>query len=405
MKRKTWATAAGAALAITALAGCTATAADGGTEDGPIKVGVVLPMTGPYAILGGPGSAALNLMADQINADGGIDGRPLELTIKDDTTDVTQSVTEYNQLAASGEYDVLISSSFVSASAAISESATAAQIPTLSLGPVSAYGDGSNEWIFVVPATAEVYGEAMIEYFSAIGVEKLAVGFTGGDLFGTGGSEATLKYADEAGIEIVLNEPFDQAATDFTPLITKALGSGADAFLVWGAGPAPAIITGQFAGMGAGSGMELYMTGAQASTLYTGPLGEAAEGIVLSSNLAVAGAGLPEGSLKTQIDDFAALWAGSDSAADYPYPPQFAFEGAAALQLIKAAIEAAGTTDHASVRDALEALDVLTVVGRKAFSPSDHVGSTTRDLAIVQIQGGDFIAIDYTLERFAELTD
>jgi hypothetical protein len=48
---------------------------------------------------------------------------------------------------------------------------------------------------------------------------------------------------------------------------------------------------------------------------------------------------------------------------------------------------------------------VLTVVGRKAFSPTDHVGSTTADLAIVQIQGGDFIAIDYTLERFADLTD
>jgi branched-chain amino acid transport system substrate-binding protein len=405
MMRKTWAIAAGAALAITALAGCTTTGAEGASDDGPIKVGVILPLTGPYAILGGPGQAAMELMAEQINADGGIDGRDLELTFKDDTTDVTQSVTEYNQLAASGEYDVLISSTFVSASAAISESAIAAQIPTLSLGPVSAYGDGSNEWIFVVPATAELYGQAMIEYFSAIGVEKLAVGYTGGDLFGTGGSDATLRYADEAGIEIVLNEPFDQAATDFTPLITKALDSGADAFLVWGAGPAPAIITGQFAGMGAGSGMELYMTGAQASTLYSIPVGEAAEGIVLSSNLAVAGAGLPEGSLKTQIDDFAALWAASDAAADYAYPPQFAFEGAAALQLVKAAIEAAGSTDHAAVREALEGLDVLTVVGRKAFSPTDHVGSTTADLAIVQIQNGDFVAIDYTLERFAALTD
>ncbi len=122
-------------------------------------------------------------------------------------------------------------------------------------------------------------------------------------------------------------------------------------------------------------------------------MGEAAEGIVLSSNLAVAGAALPDGDLKTQIDDFAAVWAESDSAADYPYPPQFAFEGAAALQLIKAAIEAAGTTDHAAVRDALEGLDVLTVVGRKAYSPTDHVGSTTADLAIVQIQGGDFVAV------------
>ncbi|WP_309712019.1 ABC transporter substrate-binding protein [Pseudolysinimonas sp.] len=405
MKRKSWVIAAAAAVAITALAGCTTPGASGESDEGPIKVGVILPMTGPLAILGGPGSAAMGLMADKINAEGGIDGRQVELTIKDDTTDVTQSVTEYNQLAASGEYDVIVSSTFVSASAAISESAIAAQIPTLSLGPVSAYGDGSNEWIFVVPATAEVYGQAMIEYFSEIGIETLAVGYTGGDLFGTGGSEATLQYAEEAGIEIVLNEPFDQGATDFTPLITKALETNADAFIVWGAGAPPAIITGQFAAMGAGSGMELYMTGAQASTLYTGPLGGAAEGIVLSSNLAVAGADLPAGALKTEIDEFAALWADSDAAAEYPYPPQFAFEGAAALQLIKAAIEAAGSTDHAAVRDALEGLDLLTVVGRKAFSPTDHVGTTTAGLAIVQIQDGQFVATEYSLERFEELTD
>ncbi|WP_191283204.1 ABC transporter substrate-binding protein [Pseudolysinimonas yzui] len=403
MKRKSWVIAAAAAVAITALAGCTASGAEGGSDDGPIKVGVVLPLTGPYAILGGPGSAAMELMAEQINSEGGIDGRQIELTFKDDTTDVTQSVTEYNQLAASGEYDVLVSSSFVSASAAISESATAAQIPTLSLGPVSAYGDGSNEWIFVVPATAEIYGQAMVEYFTAIGVEKLAIGYTGGDVFGTGGSESTVQYADEAGLEIVLNEPFDQAATDFTPLITKALDSGADAFLVWGAGPAPGIITGQFAAQGAGSGVQLYMTGAQASTLYSIPVGEAGEGVILSSNLAVAGADIPAGSLKTQIDDFAALWAASDSAADYPYPPQFAFEGAAAIQLIKAAIEAAGSTDHAAVRDALEGLDILTTIGRKAYSPTDHVGLTTADLAIVEIQDGAFVATEYSIERFADL--
>ena len=139
------------------------------------------------------------------------------MTIKDDKTDVPQSVTEFNQLAADRSYSAILSSSFVSASTAVGPSAESNKIPTIALGPVSAFADGSNPYAFTGVAIPEVYAQAMVDYLADQGYESLAIGYTGDDVYGELGNEATVAAAEEAGIDVVLDEPFDQPATDFTP--------------------------------------------------------------------------------------------------------------------------------------------------------------------------------------------
>jgi branched-chain amino acid transport system substrate-binding protein len=382
-----------ALLATAALAGCaTATSGGGEEETGPIRLGMVVPLTGPYAALGTADKAAAEQLVDAINADGGILGREVELTVNDDKTDVTQSVTEYNQLAADPGISLIFSSSFVSASTATGPSAQSSKVPTLALGPVSAFADGSNPYAFTVPATPAVYAKALVDYFDAEGIDSLAIAYVGTDVYGQTGNEATVAAAEEAGIEILLDEPYDQGATDFAPLVSKVKESGADGFLVWGAGPAPVIITKQLEGQG----VRTFMTGAQASNLYVEPSGTAAEGVVLSSSIAVPGAELPAGPLKDTIDQFAGPWEKENGV----YPPQFAFDGAAGIQLAQAAIEAAGSSDREAIRNALESLDVLTVVGRYTYSATNHSGLDSSAIAIVEVSGGAFIATDYAKEQF-----
>ena len=257
---------------------------------------------------------------------------------------------------------------------------------------MSAFADGSNPYAFTGVAIPEVYAQAMVDYVAAQGYQSLAIGYTGKDVYGEVGNEATVAAAKEAGIDVVLDETFDPSATDFSPLITKVKAAEPDAFLVWGAGPAPVIITKQFAG----SGIPLLMTGAQASQLYVEPAGAAAEGVIMTSSIAVPGRELPGGPLKDLVDAFTGPWLKSQDA----YPPQFAFDGATGIQLLKAAIEKAGSTDREKVRDALESLDVLTPTGRFTFSEDDHAGLDTDAVAIVEVQDGDLKATPYSLERF-----
>ena len=78
--------AAVAASIALALTGCGASnfggdSGDAASEEGPIKIGAVLDITGVGANLGVPEQNTLNMLAEQLNADGGIDGREVELII------------------------------------------------------------------------------------------------------------------------------------------------------------------------------------------------------------------------------------------------------------------------------------------------------------------------------------
>jgi len=387
---------AAVAAAVLLLSGCATGAAGGGHTEptGPIKIGMIVPITGPYSPLGTGDKAAAEQVVAAVNKAGGVNGRQLELTVQDDKTDVTQSVTLFNQMAADKSVSAIFSSSFVSASAAVGPSAASAKIPILALGPISAFADGSNKYAFTVPATPELYAQQLVNYFSSVKLKKLAIGYTDGDVYGQTGNAATLAAAKKAGIDVVLDEPFDRTATDFTALITHVKGSGADGFLVWGAGPAPVIITKQFQG----SGIKLYMTGAEATTLYTQPSGAAAEGVVMASAAAVAAPALPAGPFATTIKSFTGPWQTANSGA---LPPQFAFDGAAGVQILVAAIKKAGSADRESIRKALDSLSVLTVNGRYNYSPTDHGGLTTDDIAIVEVKDGAFLPTAYTVKQFA----
>lgn len=382
-----------AAGALSLTAACSAADAGSSKSTGPVKIGVVVPVTGFLSPLGLGDKAAVEQEVKAINDAGGVLGRKLEVTIKDDKSDVPQSVTEFNQLAADKSYSAILSSSFVSASTAVGPSAKTTKIPIVALGPVSAFADGSNPYAFTGVAVPEVYAQAMVDYLAAQKVSSLAIGYTGKDLYGETGNKATVAAAKKAGIDVVLDEPYDQTATDFSALVSKVKAAKPAAFLVWGAGPAPVIISKQFAG----SGIPLLMTGAQASQLYVKPAGAAAEGVVMTSSIAVPGRELPAGPLKDLVDAFTGPWAKTNAG----YPPQFAFDGATGVQLLKAAIEKAGSTDRAKVRDALESLDVLTPTGRFTFSKTDHAGLDTDAVAIVKVENGDLKTTPYSLQRFS----
>ena len=197
-------TVAGALALALALAACGSADEAGDDSSGPIKIGVVVPLTGPFAPLGIGDKAAIEQEVKRINADGGVLGRDLEVTIKDDKTDVPQSVTEYNQLAADRSYTAILSSSNVAASTAIGPSAESNKIPTIALGPVSAFKDGSQRLRLHVRRHPRALrrGDGRLPR-GAEGIESLAIAYTSEDPYGKNGNDATVEAAEAAGIDVV----------------------------------------------------------------------------------------------------------------------------------------------------------------------------------------------------------
>jgi branched-chain amino acid transport system substrate-binding protein len=114
-----------AALAATALFGTavTATAADNpglvpkkvwNSKAAKIKVGLIAPMTGIFAVLGKSQQASLQVVADQINAAGGIGGAKIELVIRDGGLDPVASANHAKELAGDSSINLVVGPSISS---------------------------------------------------------------------------------------------------------------------------------------------------------------------------------------------------------------------------------------------------------------------------------------------------
>jgi branched-chain amino acid transport system substrate-binding protein len=74
-------------------------AEEGGEPTGdPIRIGTLTSLTGPFAAWGVQVRDGMQLAVDEINADGGVDGRPLELVVSDDQSDPDAGATEMERL-------------------------------------------------------------------------------------------------------------------------------------------------------------------------------------------------------------------------------------------------------------------------------------------------------------------
>lgn len=386
------------ALSILAIASVTACSASGeapstGTSE-PITIAMISPLTGSLSTLGVDATAAAKQVVDQLNFSGGVNGRQINLVVKDDTSDVTQSVALFNQEAADASVSLILSSVSAAASAASGSSAESAEIPMLSVGPVSAYVDGSNKYAFGVAASTAVVSQTLAKFYKSTGVKKLAITYLTQSSQMQPAANETATGAKAAGVDVVLQEGFDATATDFTPLITHVKASGADALQIWGAGAAPAILAKQMTGQG----IQILGTGAQASQQFVTPVGAAAEGIELSTNTAMAGSDIPAGDFKTLVDSFASTWAKTHNGA---YPPQFAFDAGTSIQLAVAAISKAGSTDRAALTGALSNLSVLTLNGRFNYTPTNHSGLDSSAVIVAKIKGGQFVATPFSITQMA----
>jgi branched-chain amino acid transport system substrate-binding protein len=386
------------ALSVLAIASLTACSASGGAtptaSSGPVTIAMISPLTGALSSLGVDAAAAAKQVVDQVNSSGGVGGRQINLVVKDDTSEVTQSVALFNQEAADPSVTLILSSVSAAASAASGSSAESAKVPMLSVGPVGAYVNGSNKYAFGVAASTAVVSQTLAGFYKSTGIKKLAIAYLTQSSEMQPAAKATATDAQAAGVNVVLQEGFDATATDFTPLITHVKASGADALQIWGPGAAPAILAKQMAGQG----IQIVGTGAQASQRFITPVGAAAEGIELSANTAMAGSDISSGTFKTLVDKFASTWAKTHDGA---YPPQFAFDAGTSIQLAVAAIAKAGSTDRAAITSALSNLSVLTLNGRFTYSPTNHSGLDSSAVVIVKIKNGKLVATPYSIAQMA----
>ena len=368
---------AGAALALGAL---TAQAAE------PIKIGSVLPVTGPAAFLGDPELKTLQMYVDDINKKGGVLGRPLQLVHYDDGSDANKANGFAKRLIEDDKVDVLVGGTTTGATMSVAPLVDKAGIPFISLAGAVVIVEPVKKFVFKTPHTDRMAAEKVFEDMKKRGISKVALlSETSG--FGQSGKKETEGVAAKYGMTLVASETYGPKDTDMSPQLTKIKGTpGVQAVFIFGLGQGPAIATKNYKQLGIT--LPLYHAHGVASEEFIKLAGPAAEGARLP-----AAALLVANKLDAK-DPQKAVAVGYSKAFEEKWKTDVSTFGGHAydgLMLAVDAIKRAGSTDKAKVRDALEATKgYIGTGGIVNMSATDHMGLDLSAFKMLEIKNGDW---------------
>jgi branched-chain amino acid transport system substrate-binding protein len=202
-----------------------------------VNIGVIQPLSGANAQFGINSRNGIELVADGINATGGIKalgGAKIKLVVSDATSNPATALTAAQRLISQNELTAILGAFASSLTLAISEVTARADIPMLTNSYADEITGRGLESVFKVTAKASAIGRAQVNYTRAIAeaaggrIEKIAIMYED-TAYGTAQSRGLRRAAKEANIEVVMDEAYPLGITDATSLIDKLRASGAQA--------------------------------------------------------------------------------------------------------------------------------------------------------------------------------
>ena len=368
---------AGAALVLGAFA---ALAAE------PIKIGAVLSVTGPAAFLGEPELQTLQMYIEEINKNGGVIGRPLQLVQYDDGSDANKANGFTKRLIDDDKVDLLIGGTTTGSTMSMVPLVEKAGIPFISLAGAVVVIEPVKKNTFKVSHTDRMAAEKIYEDMKKRGITKVAL-FSETSGFGQSGRKESEAMAGKYGITLVANETFGPKDTDMSPQLTKIKNTpGVQAVYIFGLGQGPAIATKNYRQLGIT--LPLYHSHGVASEEFIKLAGPAAEGVRLP-----AAALLVADKLDAKDPQKPVVTAYRKAFSDKWKTDVSTFGGHAydALMISTNAIKKVGSTDKAKVRDAIEATKGYVGTGGIVnMSPTDHLGLDLSAFRLLEVKKGDW---------------
>lgn len=219
------------------LAGCSnggdgaAAGSASGDGAGTIKVGILGPQSGSVSNYGIACANGAQLYFDQLNEDGGINGKQIEYTVEDEKGDATEAVNAYNMLVENGVVgivgDVTTGPTIAVAQASVADNMPCVT-PSATAADVVTYGTN----YFRACVTDPEQGRIMADFAAEQGFKNVATLYLKGDDYSAGVEAAFVEEAGEKGLTVVTEQSYSDGDVDFKSQITNILAESPDAILV-----------------------------------------------------------------------------------------------------------------------------------------------------------------------------
>jgi branched-chain amino acid transport system substrate-binding protein len=373
--------------ALVILMACGVQAAD----QQPIKIGAFFALSGPAAPIGTPTKLVAEMVVDQINKSGGINGRPIELIIGDTESDPAKAATIAKKFIFSDKVAAIIGPTSTGEGMQVKKIVEEAGIPifmTVGGDPPIMQQTGPFTYIFKSPQRSSTAVARLFSYLKEKKLTNLGLLYAS-DPFGKDGAVWMEKLAPDYGITFVAKESFGPKDTDMTAQLTKIKNADPQAIICWTIGPAGAIVAKNKAQLGIK--VPLFQCHGQPGPEYIKLAGKASEGDRMPATKLMAVADLPDSDpQKKVIQNFIQLY--NDV---YHFDKQFPINthsGYAwdAITIVADGIRKAGT-DPKALRAAIEGTKgYVGVSGVYNLSPEDHNGLGPDSMVIIQVKDGKF---------------
>ena len=209
-------------------------AADNAATDGEITIAFIGNTTGDYAQYGIPVRNAVMLYFDQLNANGGINGKKVVVKEYDDKGDGVEAVNAYN-LAKENGITAVVGSVLTGTTIALADATYEDNMPQITASATAA-------GVTVMEDTGEVrtnvfracfidpfQGQKMAEYAAEkVGAKTAAVFYETGSDYSEGLKNAFVEEAEKLGLEVVATEAFATGDKDFKAQMTNIAAKNPD---------------------------------------------------------------------------------------------------------------------------------------------------------------------------------
>ena len=202
-----------------------------------VNVGVVVPLSGANAEFGKNSQQGIQLVADQINAAGGIKslgGAKIKLIVADSTSTPTTAATVAQRLVSENRCVGILGAYASSLTLALMQVTVRRRVPLLTMSFSDEITGSGYKYVFQIVPKASVIGEAQFNYplaalskLEKLSIKKAAVMYED-TAYGTSQAKGLRSAAKKANVELVMDEAYSPGISDATPLINKLRGSGAE---------------------------------------------------------------------------------------------------------------------------------------------------------------------------------
>jgi len=264
------------------LTACSTSEGDAASSEGPIILGAYGPLSGDTAQYGESMKKNMEMYFEEVNSNGGIDGRKIQLIVEDDEGKPDKGINAVKKLIEKDKAIAILGGPLSNVNLATMIETQKSKIPHISTsGGNAKITESGNPYILRVVTKDNAIASAVAEYTAnEADYKKIGILYSA-DEYGKGGGEAAEAKLKELGIEPVGMEVFNPGDKDYTPQLMKFKEADADAIIFWGFYVDGAILVKQIKELGIDAQL-IGGTGLN-NPKFTELAGEASEGVLFGS--------------------------------------------------------------------------------------------------------------------------